>query len=569
MGSARATTSAPVVNLEKRFVSELPGDPLTNTGTRQVFEACYSRVAPTPVKAPDLVAYAAELAEHLGLEAVPTPALVALLAGNALPPEAVPFAACYGGHQFGHWAGQLGDGRAIGLGEVRARDGALWEVQLKGAGPTPYSRFADGRAVLRSSLREYVASEAMAALGVPTTRALSLVTTGEAVERDILYSGHSRPEAGAIVCRVAESFLRFGSYELHAARRDTATLRRLLAFTLRHYFPAHLQEALRNPSPQGPEPAAPSLATSADFAVTEPAIVAFFREVCRRTVALVLHWQRVGFVHGVMNTDNMSILGLTIDYGPYAFLDTFDLSFTPNLTDSAESRYAFGRQGDVALWNLQALARSLAPLLTSANGLADALDDARHVFAQNLGEMWLSKLGIEASEDHAAEDAGWVGELMSLLALRETDMTLFFRVLADIPLSDGADSEDRSAAMRLPQALETLVPAFYGRPPDASRYEAALAAWLGRYAERVRRASLSDSARRERMHRVNPLYVPRNYLLQEISNEVEAGDSSSLEALMRVLKQPYDKQTGAERFAEKRPDWARNKPLYSVLSCSS
>ncbi len=561
MGHVCETSPLAVASLEQRFVGELPGDPSTDPGTRQVFGACYSRVAPTPVKTPTLVAYATELAEYLGLETVPKPGLLAVLAGNALAQGSKPFAACYGGHQFGHWAGQLGDGRAIGLGEVRARDGALWEVQLKGAGPTPYSRFADGRAVLRSSLREYVASEAMAALGVPTTRALSLVMTGEAVERDILYSGHSRPEAGAIACRVAESFLRFGSYEIHAARGDVTTLRRLLDFTLRHHFSACLSPSQPSAGQTGPR--------SEDLAASETRIAAFFREVCRRTVALVVHWQRVGFVHGVLNTDNMSILGLTIDYGPFAFLDTFDLTFTPNLTDSAESRYAYGRQGDVALWNLQALARSLAPLMTSVGDLTDALDHARHDLAQRSRKMWLSKLGIEATEERASEDAAWIGELMTLLTLRETDLTLFFRNLADVKLVGEPGSPALDTDTCLAQARRALAPAFYGSAPDAPRYESALAAWLGRYADRARDASLSDSARRERMQCINPLYVPRNYLLQEITNEVAAGENGSLRALMRVLKDPFRVQSGAERFAEKRPDWARSKPLYSVLSCSS
>ncbi|NCC36720.1 MAG: hypothetical protein EOM24_32610, partial [Chloroflexia bacterium] len=277
---------------DNRFVTELPGDPEESRHPRQVLNACWSPVLPTPVAEPRLLAYAAEVAELLDLshEAITSPAFAQVFGGNALVKGMQPYAACYGGHQFGHWAGQLGDGRAITLGEVINRAGERWELQLKGAGLTPYSRTADGRAVLRSSIREFLCSEAMHHLGVPTTRALSLVTTGEEVIRDMFYDGNARPEPGAIVCRVAPSFIRFGNFEILAARGYRDLLAQLVDFTINRDFP-ELEgdpETLRS---------------------------RWFEEICVRTAHMITHWMRVGFVHGVMNTDNMSILGLTIDYG--------------------------------------------------------------------------------------------------------------------------------------------------------------------------------------------------------------------------------------------------------------
>ncbi|MFM7273171.1 MAG: protein adenylyltransferase SelO family protein, partial [Gammaproteobacteria bacterium] len=290
------------LRFDNRFLAELPGDTEEGSRVRLVRNAAWSRVRPTPVAAPRLLAWSADCAELLGLPRDPREAesLTAVLAGNTLLPGMDPYAANYGGHQFGNWVGQLGDGRAIVLGEtVNARE-ERWELQLKGAGQTPYSRSADGRAVLRSSLREFLCSEAMHHLGVPTTRALSLVATGEAVIRDMFYDGRARPEPGAIVCRVAPSFIRLGNFELPASRGELALLERLVDFTIARDFPAlaALPQAERRR--------------------------AWFREVCERTARLMAHWMRVGFVHGVMNTDNLSILGITIDYGPYGWIDDFD-----------------------------------------------------------------------------------------------------------------------------------------------------------------------------------------------------------------------------------------------------
>jgi uncharacterized protein YdiU (UPF0061 family) len=288
------------LHFDNSFVRDLPGDPESGPRLRQVDGALWSSVQPEPVAAPRLLAHSREMAARLGFSEadVASPGFAQVFGGNALLPGMQPFAANYGGHQFGHWAGQLGDGRAISLGEVVDAAGDRWELQLKGAGPTPYSRNADGRAVLRSSIREFLCSEAMHHLGVPTTRALSLVGTGESVVRDMFYDGHPRAEPGAIVCRAAPSFLRFGSFELPYARGDVVLLRRLADFCIDRDFGG---------------------ASHADW----------FGEVCERTARMIAHWMRVGFVHGVMNTDNMSILGLTIDYGPYGWVDDYDPDWTP------------------------------------------------------------------------------------------------------------------------------------------------------------------------------------------------------------------------------------------------
>ena len=263
---------------------------------------------------------------------------------------------CYGGHQFGHWAGQLGDGRAINLAEVIHNE-KRWALQLKGAGETPYSRTADGLAVLRSSIREHLCSEAMFHLGVPTTRSLSLMLTGDAVLRDMLYDGNAAYEKGAVVCRVAPSFIRFGNFQIFTSRGDLKTVKVLTDYTIKHFFP-HLPTG----TPEG--------------------YLEFFREVVERTRKMILHWQRVGFVHGVMNTDNMSILGLTIDYGPYGWLEGYDPGWTPNTTDAQTKRYRFGDQPVVALWNLLQLANALYPLIEQAEPMEEILQGFRSIYKQ-------------------------------------------------------------------------------------------------------------------------------------------------------------------------------------------
>ena len=489
---------------ENSFVGELPADPVLTNIPRQVANACYTRVDPTPVAAPRLLAWSEAMGGLLGISRPSNPEV---LAGNRVLPGMQPYAARYGGHQFGHWAGQLGDGRAITLAEVIATDGTRQELQLKGAGRTPYSRTADGRAVLRSSVREFVCSEAMHFLGVPTTRALSLVGTGEAVVRDMFYDGHPRPEPGAIVCRVAPSFVRFGSFQV----MEPELLKPLADYVIREHFPGH------------------------DYA-------SWYQEVCRRTGALMVDWMRLGFVHGVMNTDNMSILGLTIDYGPYGWLEGYDPQWTPNTTDAQGRRYAYGNQPAIAQWNLVRLAEALLPLIAK-----EELEKGLAIYADTFNRGWpralAQKLGL-AALDRPGDDA-LTSDLFSLLREAETDFTLFFRNLAAV--SPEAPS------------LEPLRGAFYGEPARG------MAGWLQRYAERAK----GESARAERMNRANPKYVFRNYLAVQAIDALAQGDASVLERLMAVLERPYDEQPQHDELAQRRPEWARERAGCSALSCSS
>lgn len=515
-------TPAEHLGLESRFVSSLPGDRETKNSVRQVLHACYSKVTPTRVTAPRLLAFAPEVAELLQLKDVP--ALTDVLAGNRVPDGAVPYAQCYAGHQFGSFAGQLGDGRAITLGERRGNDGRLYDVQLKGAGPTPYSRTADGRAVLRSSLREYLCSEAMHHLGVPTTRALSLVLTGDGVVRDMFYDGHPELEPGAIVCRVAPSFIRFGSFELHAWRKQVEELKTLADYTIRSYFP-ELGEPSRD------------------------VYIDWFQEVARRTAVMITEWMRVGFVHGVMNTDNMSVHGLTIDYGPYGWLDNFDPAWTPNTTDADTRRYAFGTQPNVAQWNLSRLAAALMPLIGDPDPLQAGLDFYVDTLNETQATMMAAKLGFDRLRD--SDDETLVQELFALLPKAECDMTVFFRRLA------GVESAD----------LTQIADAFYS--PELSKdLNDQWQSWLSRYLSR-RDTDGHSPTRAAAMNAVNPKYVLRNYLAQNAIDAACEGDTVLLERLHEVLRRPYDAQPNSEEFAEKRPDWARDKPGCSALSCSS
>jgi protein adenylyltransferase len=513
---AQRTTLRDLLELEfeNSFVRDLPADPVPDNVPRQVPAASYTRVDPTPVAAPRLLGWSDALGEYLGLG---KPAGAEILAGNRVLPGMQPYAARYGGHQFGTWAGQLGDGRAITLAELIATDGTRQELQLKGAGRTPYSRTADGRAVLRSSLREFVCSEAMHFLGVPTTRALSLAGTGEQVIRDMFYDGHPAPEPGAVVCRVAPSFVRFGNFQIHAANHETEILRRLADYVMRMHYPG--------------------------FDTYEK----FFQELCRRTALLIADWMRLGFVHGVMNTDNMSILGLTIDYGPYGWLEGYDPQWTPNTTDAHTRRYSYGNQPSIAQWNLARLAEALLPLVPEPAPLEEGLT----IYAETFNSAWqralAHKLGFEALDQPG--DDQLLQDLFALLYQVETDVTIFFRNLARVPL-DTADGT-------------ILEGAFYADPPKEHRD--ALASWLRRYCAKAKQAT----GRVERMNKVNPKYVFRNYLAQLAIDALERGDASVMERLMKVLERPYDEQPAHEDLAARRPEWARDRPGCSALSCSS
>jgi uncharacterized protein YdiU (UPF0061 family) len=521
---------------EARFVEQFPGDPERRNFTRPVRDVLYSEVEPTPVRGPRLLGWADHFANELGIARPGEPedvASVELLGGSRVLPEMRPYAARYGGHQFGHWAGQLGDGRAITLGEVVFEGRGRLEFQLKGAGRTPYSRHADGRAVLRSSVREFLCSEAMHFLGVPTTRALSLVTTGEAVIRDMFYDGNPAPEPGAVVCRVAPTFLRFGNFEILTAYGEHDLLKRLTDFLIAEYYP---QFDPKDPDVYGQ----------------------LLDEIARRTAEMVAHWQRVGFVHGVMNTDNMSALGLTIDYGPYGWLEPYDPDWTPNTTDAGQRRYRYGNQPAVAMWNVGRLAAALHPLIDDEERLHRSLELFRDTFGAAHNRMLAQKLGLSSVDSE--DDQRLVDDMSALLREAETDYTLFFRGLSEWPAkAQGADADGFMAA---------IAPAFYAEPVEAD-LRARWAVWARRYAARVGQEPASDAERASSMKSVNPKYVLRNYLAQTAIAAAERGDPTVLDRLMRVLRTPYDDQPAEADLAARRPEWARSAPGCSALSCSS
>lgn len=523
------------LRLEQSFLEELPQDPKQDNYLRQVKKACYSLVEPKKFPNAHLIAYSPEMAEELGLDPAQceTGRFTQVFSGNQLLDRMIPYAQCYGGHQFGHWAGQLGDGRAINLGEVLADSGRHWVLQLKGAGPTPYSRMADGLAVLRSSVREFLCSEAMHHLGVPTTRALSLIGTGDRVVRDMFYDGNPREEPGAVVCRVAPSFIRFGSFEIFTARKEYDVLKQLADYTIRKDFP-HLGE----PSPE--------------------TYIQWFREVCRLTAEMIIHWMRVGFVHGVMNTDNMSVLGLTIDYGPYGWLEGYDPRWTPNTTDAHGRRYCFGAQPQIALWNLVQFANAIHPLIEQVEPLEEALGEYQKTYESGFMDMMASKLGLEKFNPETDEKL--ILDLFNVLQLTETDMTIFFRDLADVDPNEEASTAEAG--------LRPIFDAFY-RNDFGENARDGLAGWLARYRERLQWETRPAEQKRAAMDAVNPRYVLRNYLAQQAIDKSEQGDHSMIHELMDVLRHPYDDQPGKEHLARKRPEWARHRAGCSMLSCSS
>jgi len=516
------------LEFDNQFTRTLPADPLAENVRRQVHGAIYSNVAPKPAAAPYLIAHSPEAAELIGLDAevCASDTFLQTFAGNTLLPGMTPHATCYGGHQFGNWAGQLGDGRAINLGEVATPDGH-YMLQLKGAGPTPYSRTADGLAVLRSSLREFLCSEAMFHLGVPTTRALSLIGTGEGVVRDMLYDGNPQTEPGAVVCRLSSSFVRFGHFQMLTARGELELLREFTDFVIRREFPR-----------------LSAVASDTDR------YVQWFNEVCQRTAHLLVQWMRVGFVHGVMNTDNMSILGESIDYGPYGWLEDFDPDWTPNTTDAGQRRYRFGQQPAIAQWNLMQLANAILPMVGEPKPLEDALSAYARTYERNWQNMMATKLGLNAFDQVLIDD------LHHLLTAAETDMTLFYRQLAEV---DFTRSNPEAPLAPAYYRDEQLTPAFNRQTRD----------WLARYHQALTSQSVDRSTRKARMNRVNPKYVLRNYLAQLAIDEAEAGEFSLVRRLLDVLRNPYDEQPDAQEFAARRPEWARTRVGCSMLSCSS
>lgn len=494
----------------------------------------YTKLATTPLKNSRLVHVDKDVASLLGLSALDLsdPAFLSIVSGSEPLPGGETLAAVYSGHQFGVWAGQLGDGRAHLLGEIVGPHGN-WEVQLKGAGMTPYSRMGDGRAVLRSSVREYLASQAMHGLGIPTTRALSLVAADDPVMRETV-------ETAAVVARVAPSFVRFGSFEHWASRKRPDLVRQLADYVIERFYP----ECLSN--------------TSGVTETPEARYVRFLEAVVRRTALLMANWQVVGFCHGVMNTDNMSILGLTLDYGPYGFMDGFDARHICNHTDT-NGRYAWHAQPAVAHWNLYQLANSLFSIVPDAEALRNALDSFEPTFLNAMQTHMSKKLGLKTWQ---AGDEVLIDDLWSVMQASHADFSMTFRQLAFAPgltqATPGQLAFDLGGTVGDGSgSLKPFIDLFVDRE--------AAGAWLMRYRDRVALESSPWQQRVSDMIAVNPLYVLRNYLAQQVIEATQRGDFSELENMMDLLADPFSARAGMERYAALPPHWASK----IEVSCSS
>ena len=510
------------------FSSELPADPLTTNVSRQVESSCFSFVKPISPARPELIHYSASLLKEWNVGIENKKEFTEVMSGNKSFLGFRPYAMCYGGHQFGQWAGQLGDGRAINIAELEVNN-SLLKFQLKGAGPTPYSRRADGLAVLRSSIREYLCSEAMHNLRVPTTRALSLIKTGDMVPRDMLYNGNVRAEPGAIVCRTAPSFIRFGNFEIFASRQDKKNLTNLVDYTIKHHF-----KELGSPS--------------------KTTYLSFFEEVVNRTLSLVIHWQRVGFVHGVMNTDNLSILGLTIDFGPYGWLEDYNPGWTPNTTDAQHRRYRFGNQPNVALWNLTQLANALYQLIDEAEPLENILTGFKVKYAHQSHSMMCNKIGLY-SFDKVSD--GLIYTLEENLRVSEMDMTIFFREISSFESFKWQDF--KLILKQCSYMEESELISHFPKWKD----------WFKEYKKLVLTENIEKKSRLDKMKLTNPKYVLRNYMAQLAIEKAEIGDYSLVDELYTLLQNPYDEQPEFKKWYAKRPEWAKQKVGCSMLSCSS
>ena len=492
-------------------MNSLDGRNFDNTYSR-LPEHFYTRLDPTPLENPRLVAYSASAGQLLNLEDTQETLekLTLICSGNGAWPGSEPLAMVYSGHQFGSYNPQLGDGRGLLLGELVNTQGEKWDLHLKGAGQTPYSRFGDGRAVLRSCIREYLASEALHHLGIPTTRALCVVTSDTPVYRETT-------EAGSTLLRLARSHIRFGHFEYFFYNKRYEALKELADYTIEQHFQ--------------------DLEGMKAMAGSDRGYQLFYSEVVRRTATLIAQWQAAGFAHGVMNTDNMSIIGDTFDYGPYGFMDDFNWHYICNHSDHS-GRYAFSQQPEIGYWNCGRLGQALVPLFDDGELIQKALDQYPQIYTQTYTRLMLDKLGLVEEEE---EDAELVRDLLQLLHDSHCDYTLFFRALSSFPLDQTNEQ------------LEQLA----NHP--------SLAPWLDRYKERLKRNPLDDQARQKRMKLVNPKYILRNYLAQQAIEKAEKGDYQEIENLMKVLVSPYDEHPDFEHYAEQPPEWGKKLEV----SCSS
>jgi len=481
--------------LEQHFYSTFKSTDLHNC----------SEVLPQGLEQPTLVSSNRLLAEQLGIDPseLSSAEILQIMSGNRIPESSQPIALVYSGHQFGVWAGQLGDGRAITLGELPVGDEPiLWDIQLKGAGPTPYSRSSDGRAVLRSSIREYLCSEAMHGLGIATTRALCLVDSQTPVYREEV-------EPGATVCRVAQSHIRFGSFEHFHYRKQPEAVAALADYVIARHFP--------------------------DWVDSENKYLLMLENCVLKTAKMIAQWQSVGFNHGVMNTDNMSILGDTIDYGPFGFLDNYNPEFICNHSDT-NGRYSFKNQPSIGLWNLNALASTLTSLVSN-DDLIGALKRYEPEFLKQFRSIMASKMGLE---EYQPEDELLINQLLELMEINNVDYTIVFRSLCDF--------SEHNQSIR-DQFL------------DREGFDR----WAKQYSQRLQRQSWTDQQRREHMLAINPKYVLRNYMAQAAIEQAHQGDYSEVNLLLEVLQSPFEEHPQAEQYAGLPPDWAEQ----ISVSCSS
>ena len=456
----------------------------------------YSPVLPARLDDPVMVSSNKLLAKELGIDPaeLATSEMLEIMGGNFMTANIKPIALVYSGHQFGVWAGQLGDGRAMTLGELPAADSsATWDIQLKGAGPTPYSRFADGRAVLRSSIREYLCSEAMHGLGIATTRALCLVDSKSQVYREEI-------ESGATVCRVAQSHIRFGSFEHFHYRNQPESVKALADYVIQRNFP--------------------------EWAEADNKYYLMFKNCVMKTAKMIAQWQSVGFNHGVMNTDNMSIIGDTIDYGPFGFLDTYDPDHICNHSDT-NGRYSFKNQPSVGLWNLNALATSLTSLIDNED-LISALKQYEPEFLDQFRHIMAGKIGLE---EYRHDDEQLINQLLELLQINNVDYSIFFRALS-------AFSDDNQSIR------DQFV--------DREGFDA----WAEKYSTRLAQQNLTDQQRQQSMNALNPKYVLRNYIAQAAIDAAKQGDYSEVHLMLNVLQSPFEEHPQAEKYAGLPPNWA-------------
>lgn len=513
------------MNLDKitqRYLTKFPTETSYHTFPRTIAGKVSALVKPEHFPNHQLLFFNEKLAEELGLGKLNDNGKDFLAAQN-LPQNFHPYATAYAGHQFGQWAGQLGDGRAILAGEIATKKSIIYELQWKGAGATPFSRRGDGRAVLRSSIREFLMSEAMHHLGVPTTRALSLSLTGEMVVRDILYNGNPQPEPGAIIMRTAESFLRFGHFEWFSAQRDMDTLKKVLDFTIENYFPEISLE-------------------------TDQSYREYFKIICRKTANLMVEWQRVGFVHGVMNTDNMSAIGLTIDYGPFAIMEEYNPLFTSNTTDIPGRRYAFGEQPSIAQWNLWKLANALFPLIEDAEFLSEELEKFNQYYHEEFEKMIAHKLGFSNVTPEVIKLIDlWIETMENI----QPDYNLFFTALETW-------NEEKNSTEHFEICLYQKI---------NIQQEQLLNNFVKTHLNLLQKLNISKEEQISTMQKNNPKFVLRNYLLYECINEVTHGKMDLFYRLYEALQNPY--YCNDPYLIQKRPSQYNDQPGCGMLSCSS